>query len=576
MNRKEAMKNQRYDDTDLLGLKVSHSESSFKEGKDVILTLKDSNVLDNEEDVLENVNIVDLEKSNKNVENKLKKPGYNPHEEPEFDIYGRYQKKSLLSKYDEEINGFKKESFRIGLDQSKRLEHLEEIKKVLAKEKNEVSLEVQSKVASEYYTEEEVIKFKKPKKLKKSKKNKVLTADSLLPLADDNNEDHGSRNKSNKDLDIEIVDEAFIEHQNILQSAIQKKLLSSKSKDSNSSDLSHKNKKIKSEKKTFSDMKVKEEKIDPQLELDKDEEEDDFQIPEEEIYGTVLEEDDLQKDLMKSLEKARKLKNKETLDTLNDLTKFAENIKVLNEDEIKTESSKSITFEKKSDVVINSTAEFCRNLGEKTIIKIEREEDELLDFEKDLLEEKNRSMEVDKNEDSYSSRNLRNKWNEVDFITEQPKTLDSIESKPILEEEPDVSQGIAGALKLAMKKGYLDKEIKKSNMSVKNSSLQAKNYTIEEKFYDDDKIRRRERYSGPVSEFKDLANYKPDVKLEYNDDNGRKLNAKEAFRVLSHKFHGKGPDELEERQMIHPSMKHDLDYLELKKTLINWINDELR
>ena len=35
---------------------------------------------------------------------------------------------------------------------------------------------------------------------------------------------------------------------------------------------------------------------------------------------------------------------------------------------------------------------------------------------------------------------------------------------------------------------------------------------------------------GPVTEFKDKDGYKPDVKLEYVDDEGRKLNAKEAFR----------------------------------------------
>lgn len=44
-----------------------------------------------------------------------------------------------------------------------------------------------------------------------------------------------------------------------------------------------------------------------------------------------------------------------------------------------------------------------------------------------------------------------------------------------------------------------------------------------------------------MSDFKDKDGYKPNVKLEYIDDSGRILNAKEAFRYLSHKFHGKGP-----------------------------------
>jgi U4/U6.U5 tri-snRNP-associated protein 1 len=49
-------------------------------------------------------------------------------------------------------------------------------------------------------------------------------------------------------------------------------------------------------------------------------------------------------------------------------------------------------------------------------------------------------------------------------------------------------------------------------------------------FRDDDKFGRRERYSGPTSEFKEKDGYKPNVKLDYIDDDGRVLNAKEAFR----------------------------------------------
>lgn len=82
---------------------------------------------------------------------------------------------------------------------------------------------------------------------------------------------------------------------------------------------------------------------------------------------------------------------------------------------------------------------------------------------------------------------------------------------------------------------------------------------------EDDKHARRERYSGPTSDFKEKDGYKPNVKLEYIDDDGRLLSRKEAFRYvkvgtaetrlihsfafiilfrfrhLSHKFHGKGP-----------------------------------
>ena len=62
----------------------------------------------------------------------------------------------------------------------------EEIRKKLAK-RNVESLEMpQHKVASDYYTEEEVVQFKKPKKKKKVKR-KMLKADDLLALNNDVN-----------------------------------------------------------------------------------------------------------------------------------------------------------------------------------------------------------------------------------------------------------------------------------------------------------------------------------------------------------------------------------------------------
>ena len=57
----------------------------------------------------------------------------------------------------------------------------------------------------------------------------------------------------------------------------------------------------------------------------------------------------------------------------------------------------------------------------------------------------------------------------------------------------------------------------------------------------EDKNARRDRYtSGPVTDFKEKEHYRPDVKLEYVDEGGRRMNEKEAFRFLSHRFHGKG------------------------------------
>lgn len=110
---REKMKH-KYTEKDLKGLTVQHDVDTFDEEKTVILTLKDQGVLDEDDDVLVNVNMIDDERYKKNIDNKKKKTAYNPYEDSEFDEEGNYQGKSLLGKYDEEIDGAKKETFRIG------------------------------------------------------------------------------------------------------------------------------------------------------------------------------------------------------------------------------------------------------------------------------------------------------------------------------------------------------------------------------------------------------------------------------------------------------------------------------
>ncbi len=48
-----------------------------------------------------------------------------------------------------------------------------------------------SHIASEYYTSEEMVQFKRPKK--KRKVRKKFKTDDLVPLGDERNKDHSSR-----------------------------------------------------------------------------------------------------------------------------------------------------------------------------------------------------------------------------------------------------------------------------------------------------------------------------------------------------------------------------------------------
>ncbi len=70
---------------------------------------------------------------------------------------------------------------------------------------------------------------------------------------------------------------------------------------------------------------------------------------------------------------------------------------------------------------------------------------------------------------------------------------------------------------------------------------------------------RRERYSGgPSQPFSEKSGYNPNVKLEYIDDSGRLLNQKEAFRYLSHKFHGKGSGKMKTEKRMKKVMEEGL------------------
>lgn len=188
------------------------------------MTLKDQNILEATEDVLVNVNIVDDERYKKNNEIKKQKPGYVPFEEEEVDEFGLPKTKSLLAKYDPEIDGEKRESFVLGNnlfvsvcgsfcleftdptgeagnEEARFKESLKE--KLKEQQKRIETLESRPlRIASEYYTAEEMVSFKKPKRrVKKIRSSKeILKADDLLKdvAAESTTSDLGSRSKRPK------------------------------------------------------------------------------------------------------------------------------------------------------------------------------------------------------------------------------------------------------------------------------------------------------------------------------------------------------------------------------------------
>lgn len=491
-----------YTSGDLKGLKVQHKVESFNEGQTVILTLQDKGVLEEEEDVLVNVGLVDKEKAEKNVELKKKKPDYKPYEEEEsVDDMVTFKSHSVLSKYDEEIEGEKKKSFRLntgGFADGERERELQAIKEALRNQAQ--SLEMPSlTIASEYYTPEEMVGFKKTKRRVKKIRKKEKQTVGVEHLDDTRSSDFGSRTRGRGRRPVdEDGEEVKEEEESRIPNVVPQ---------------------------MSDDIRMAE------MDISEDE---DFTPPE----PAVIEEDEAEQELQKQLEKQRKLKQKQLLKDSGE--KVAEQIKVLGKDDHDNDP------EKRNNIVFNATSEFCRTLGDIPTYGLSgnrEDQEDIMDFEQE--EEKDDAG----NSDSDMDENVG--WSTVNLDEEQKQPDFSTASATILDEEPIVNSGLAAALLLCKNKGLLDTQMQKvARVRAPKGALPNDNYCIEDKMGFDDKYSRREEYRGFTQDFKEKDSYKPDVKIEYVDESGRKLTPKEAFRQLSHRFHGKGSGKMKtERRM---------------------------
>ena len=467
---------------------------------------------------------MDDERTKKSLDNiKAGKEGYQAYGTEEVDEFtGETTKKDLLYQYKEELEGEKKESFTLEAEgqyseEANREKELAKIRQKL-KLQNTVSLTGPAlKVASDYYTEQEMVAFKKPKKKKKVKK-KMLKADDLLAMIGD---------------DEAGVSEAIAEKQKKRSSRI----------------------------------------IDDDVNLS------DGRLPSSDNLENFKLEADSEPKSLKALKVAQKLRKIKTVDNV------AEEILQSNKQSGDVEME-DVDQADKNDLIIDQTKEFCRGLTEISYSQSglgESVDQDLLDFEKQL--ESKRLLERSKMEDEMekkeiaekSKKSKRGTWEKVDHeIVEEGKWKEGARGKPrrrdqannskakdndgggkailrpsILDDEAMASTSMGAALKLANQKGYLDAG-EQQTRSAGLQHLRCQNYNIEDKSRDheeDDRKRRgagrdRGSYSGPTQTFAEKKHYKPSVNIEYIDDGGRSMTSKEAFRYLSHKFHGKGSGKL--------------------------------
>ncbi|XP_038620313.1 U4/U6.U5 tri-snRNP-associated protein 1 isoform X2 [Tachyglossus aculeatus] len=507
-----------YSSRDLKGLTVEHTIDSFREGETLILTLKDKGVLQEDDDVLVNVNLLDKERAEKNVELRKKKPDYRPYaEEESVDDMVLQKPRSILAKYDEELEGERPQSFRLdqaGAADGARERELDQIRANLRRQAQSLN-DAGPRLASEYLTPQEMVTFKKTKrrvkKIRKKEKEVVVRAHDLLPLGNEASEgDFGSR----------------------LRGRGRRRPAEAEAEEEEAEDGGDAGNGAPARPPQSDDNRVE------NMDISDDDEEGGGAEA-----GEALEEDEVELELQKQLEKGRRLRQLQQLKDSGE--KVIEIVKKL-ETRRRSRAEEDDDEERKGAIVFNATSEFCRTLGEIPTYGLagnREDQEELMDFERDEERSANGGSDSDGEENiGWSTVNLDEEKQHQDF---------SASSTTILDEEPIVNRGLAAALLLCQNKGLLETTVQKvARVKAPNKSLPSAVYCIEDKMAIDDKYSRREEYRGFTQDFKEKDGYKPDVKIEYVDETGRKLTPKEAFRQLSHRFHGKGSGKMKtERRM---------------------------
>uniref|UniRef100_A0A0K0FPI5 U4/U6.U5 tri-snRNP-associated protein 1 (inferred by orthology to a human protein) n=1 Tax=Strongyloides venezuelensis TaxID=75913 RepID=A0A0K0FPI5_STRVS len=514
--RKEKKKKEAKDDVTASGLIVGHSKESFLDGTNTILVLQDKHVLDeNEDEVLINPNLIENEKAQKNVRLRKNQNHYNDLTE-DYDEWGNPIDKGVLAKYDEVLEEEKREMFRLdeggGIDAEREARELEIKKRLHMERLNLQSLETDKyKLASDFYTENEILSFRKPKKKKnKGKKSKVVDEEELLPEVQENEEEKRLKavrlaRRNEGVLNMKVVDNVSSEGHRV-----------------NLNDIL---------------------KDDDEEKMDVDDEESDEELKEHIKMASIQIEDDFERELNDVLNKTRKLKqlkniNESNKDAAVKATEMLEKLK-----EVKKEVVEDSGF------VIDSTVEYCRHIGDfdSSTIKQECKSDEEMD-ESEKSDDEESVLHKKFNKDNFKETSSGSSLQVKKEVNEDDESNDFVN---VFGKETGTTRGVAGMLKLAGQKGYLEnKKVKKEEVEkpVKTELLlPPSKVKIDKSHVEDDAftkkmdriVRSKSGRGGPI--FEEKTDYNPQINLSYADTTGRELNPKQAFRELSWKFHGKAP-----------------------------------
>ena len=479
-----------YTAEDLAGVKVAHGLEDFEGGEEQVLTLKDTTIDQNEDegDELENLDLKEREALNDRLSLKKKKPVYDPHAEDEEGG------SAILKHYDETIDGKKRKRFTLD-GQGASLEQREAMKQAVREKlkAKAVSLDIlKEDVPASDYAEVLEAKIKKPKKKKaKTTRQKAADEDDTFPLETSNGAQaigdtmdvDSGRGQPQRATPKPTETSSFVDDDDDLQAslAIQRRAALKKRKGTKPEDIAR---------------QLREEAATPGAEEEAK--------PEE--FGMVIDE----------------------------TTEFVANLQRSREEE-------------------KARAQSARPRGETPLKKESSPDDEEEDVDMD------RSYNDIEDGEDLEAR--------IERETSTPATPGMTGTG--LEEEATLNNGLGATLSMLSQRGLIKQNTEQDMNALhrqrdrfltekqkREAAVEAKARQQRERDRNTGKLdrmsqREREEYARQENKIRDQMEsrqmtdvfnreYKPDVQLKYVDEYGRSMNQKEAFKHLSHQFHGKG------------------------------------
>lgn len=473
---------------DLAGVKILHGLDKVIEGGAVVLTLKDQNILadgdlNEDADMLENIEIGEQKMRDEAYKAANKKTSIYEDkfcEDPSIE-------RKMLPQYDDKVldEGVTlDERGRFSGQAEKKLEELRKRLQGSSTNNQFEDLTTASKVSSDYYTQEEMLQFKKPKKRKALRKKEKLNIEALeaeAVAAGLGEEDLGSRKKKRgHDRRDEQEKSEAEQRSSAYQSAYARAEEASKA------------------------LKLKQ------------------TIISKEDDNIVFTEED--EDLQKSLKMARNWALRK-----QNVGIGAQAVALLAQsrtENLNSQEKDSSTIDSESNkVVFTEMEEFVTSLQ--------------LDEGVHKTEDKDAFMDED---DERPTLNSENKEEAGDLVVINDSTMEEVvadENEDVaLDEtihEAPLGKGISGALRLLKERGSLKETVDWGgrNTDKKKSKLVGINDPDEPK----------------------------EIRIERVDEFGRIMTPKEAFRKLSHAFHGKEPGKMKKEKRI----KQAQEELKMKK-----------